>query len=301
MNDDNIALVLEGGGLRGQFTAGVLDVLQERGLGDAFSCVLGTSAGAINGANFRSRQIGRMMRDTLAYRDDKRFMSLYALAKTGSIAGNDFLYHEVQEVLDPFDWDAYNARRLPLWAVATDIVFGVPAYLEIGRLPDDMDKIRASASLPVVSEVVQVDGHLYLDGGTMDAVPVEAALGLEGAPRIEGHEPASRAFVVLTREHGYAKEGPYELMALAEARYREYPFYLEALRTRPERYNPQRETIRELEREGRAFVVEPPEPIDIAATERSGDKLLGAYVLGRQEMTRRLDEARGFLGSRDAS
>ena len=179
------ALVLEGGGYRGVFTAGVLDVLMEKGL-TGFDSVWGTSAGALNAVTFRARQIGRYIRVVLAFRDDSRMMSVMSLAKTGSIAGNDFLYHEVQERLDPLDVETFNSGTTPVWACVTDVTFGTPAYLPIRRMPDDMDKIIASASLPMLSEIVEVDGRRYLDGGTADSVPVETALGLEGFARPEG-------------------------------------------------------------------------------------------------------------------
>ena len=193
---ERVALVLEGGGLRGMFTAGVLDVLLEHGI-TGFDTVYGVSAGAINAADFKACQQGRMMRDTLAFRDDKRFMSLWALAKTGSIAGNDFLYDEVQNRLDPMDMQAFNDNPMRMVAVVSDIVFGTPAYLDVARMPDDVMKVCASASLPSVSEIVQIDGHRYLDGGTTDSVPVEHA-------QAEGFE---RMVVVLTRDRPYRKTG----------------------------------------------------------------------------------------------
>lgn len=296
MGDNKVALVLEGGGYRGMFTAGALDVIQENGLADAFASVFGTSAGAINAVSFRSRQPGRYMRDTMAFRDDKRFMSLYALATTGSIAGNEFLYHEVQDEIDPFDYETYEASRQRVWAVATDVVFGTPAYLEVAHLPEEVDKVRASASLPVISEMVELDGRRYLDGGTADSVPVEVALGAYDAPRIEGYEPAEKAVVVLTRERGYTK-GSYELMLAAKRRYADYPYFIEALATRPARYDAQREHILELEREGRVFVACPPVPVDISTTERSGEKLLKLYLEGRNEVARQLDGLKAFLGA----
>lgn len=295
MAESDVALVLEGGGFRGMFTAGVLDVLQEQGI-YGFSGIIGTSAGALNAANFRSRQHGRVMRTILAFRDDKRFMSLYALATTGSLAGNDFLYHEIQDRLDPFDCATFNANPVPVWAAVTDVVFGTPDYLEVSELPRDIDRIRASASLPVISDMVEIGGHLYLDGGTTDAVPVEVALDVGHEGRLEGYEPAGKALVVLTRERTYLKTKPNDLLGLAERRYADYHYYLTALRRRPETYNLQRQHIWELERAGKALVICPPGPVEISTTEHSGEKLLGLYLEGRREATARLDQIRAFLG-----
>ena len=280
------ALVLEGGGFRGLFTAGVLDVLQERGLYD-FSSVWGVSAGAINASNFRSRQIGRTMRDMLAFRDDKRFMSLWSLATTGNMAGVDFMYDEVQNHIDPCDVETFNASDLPMYAVVSDVTFGTPDYLPVRRFPDDIDRVRASASLPMVSRIVEIDGKRYLDGGTTDSIPFETAMGLPGAREIEGHVPAERALVVLTQDRGFVRGAGSEAIALKSHLYDAYPYYLEALATRGERYNAQRELLWELEAEGRCLV--------IASSERSGEPLLRLYVAGRRQAEARLAEIDAFL------
>lgn len=291
------ALVLEGGGFRGMFTAGVLDVLQERGA-YGFSGVWGVSAGAVNASNFRSRQIGRTMRDILAFRDDRRFMSLWSLATTGDMAGVDFMYDEVQNRLDPCDTDAFNASETPMWAVVSDVTFGTPAYLPVRRYPEDIDRVRASASLPTVSRIVELDGHRYLDGGTTDSIPYAAALGLPGAPEVEGRPAAERALVVLTQDRGFVREqaGSGEQIALRSHRYDRYPYYLEALRTRAERYNAQRERLWELEDAGTCLVIAPEEPVRVGSSTRDGESLLALYVAGRRQALERIAEIEAFLG-----
>ena len=273
------ALVLEGGGFRGMFTAGVLDVLQERGI-YAFSGIWGVSAGAVNAANFRSRQIGRTMRDILAFRDDKRFMSLWSFATTGNMAGADFMYDEVQNRLDPCDLETFNGSDVPFYAVVSDVTFGAPEYLPVRRFPDDVDCVRASASLPMVSRVVEIGGRRYLDGGTTDSIPYGVALGLPGEREVEGHVPASRALVVLTQDRGFVREqaGSSEQLALHSHRYDAYPYYRDALSTRAERYNAQRERLWELEREGTCLVIAPEEPVAVGATTRDGETLLRRLV-----------------------
>ncbi len=291
------ALVLEGGGFRGMFTAGVLDVLQERGA-YGFSGIWGVSAGAVNASNFRSRQIGRTMRDILAFRDDRRFMSLWSLATTGDMAGVDFMYDEVQNRLDPCDADAFNASETPMWAVVSDVTFGTPAYLPVRRYPEDIDRVRASASLPTVSRIVELDGHRYLDGGTTDSIPYAAALGLPGAPEVEGRPAAERALVVLTQDRGFVREqaGSGEQIALRSHRYDRYPYYLEALRTRAERYNAQRERLWELEDAGTCLVIAPEEPVRVGSSTRDGESLLALYVAGRRQALERIAEIEAFLG-----
>lgn len=295
MAGDGVALVLEGGGFRGIFTAGVLDVLQERGI-YGFDSIWGVSAGAINAASFKSRQIGRSMRIILAFRDDRRFMSLWSWATTGDMAGAEFMYDEIQNHLDPCDNETFNSNPLRMYTVATDTVFGAPAYLPCVSFPEDVDKVRASASLPLVSNRVEVDGHLYLDGGTADSIPFAVALGVDDAPAVKGHVPAARAVVVVTRERGYVKTDATERVYLRSRRYDAYPYYTEALASRAERYNASRERLFELEAEGRALVIEPPAPVEVGNTGADGAALLRLYLQGRAAAEGKLAELRELAG-----
>lgn len=281
------AVVLEGGGLRGVFTAGVLDVLTERGV-DGFHSLWGVSAGALMGASYLSRQPGRAIRVNLAYRDDPRYMGVRQLARTGDVVSPDFLYRQVQDELDPFDYAAFNANPTRMFAVVSEMAYGTPEYVEIDRLPERTGYVRASASLPVLSRPVELDGRLYLDGGTTDSVPLERALEEPGC---------DRALVVLTRERGFVKR-PSPLLPAARRMYAGYPYYLEAIETRPERYNAQRLRIWELEEAGRAFVIAPARPIEVGDIEHDGGRLLDLYMQGRRAAAEALDE-RGlgaFLG-----
>ena len=288
------ALVLEGGGFRGMFTAGVLDVLMERGLTD-FSSVWGTSAGAMNAVSFKSGQIGRTMRVMLAFRDDKRFMSLLSFAKTGDMTGGDFVYDHVQNELDPCDNLAFEQNPMPMWAVASDVTFGTAGYLPVCHMPADAQKVRASASLPGVSNIVDIEGHRYLDGGSTDAIPYAVAMGLEGARRVEGHVPARRALVVLTQDRKYVKTGGVEQVALRSHRYDAFPYYTEALRTRPERYNACRQQLWGLEGQGRCLVIAPEKPVTVGVMEHEGAPLLDLYLQGRRQAEARLAEVDEFL------
>ena len=276
------ALILEGGSFRGQFTAGVLDVMLEHGI-EVPACY-GVSAGALNGLNFKSRQIGRVNRVNLAFCNDRRYIRTKSLTATGSLIGYDFMLNDVQDRLDPFDNDAFLANPMRLFATMTDILFGTPSYLEVKNAVLDIDILRATTSLPLITQPVSIDGHLYLDGGVADSVPIEHALEDEGY---------RRAIVVLTQHRGYQKE-PYELMAAARARYSEYPYLLEALETRHERYNEQREHIWDYERDGRALVIAPQRPVEVGHIERDPAKLLDLYIQGRQEAIRLLDRIREF-------
>ncbi|MDO4538638.1 MAG: patatin family protein [Coriobacteriales bacterium] len=293
-NKTGNALVLEGGGYRGVFTAGVLDVLMERGI-YGFDSVWGTSAGALNGASFCAHQLGRNIRVMLAFRDDPRLMSFRSLVKTGNLTSGEFLYHTVQNELDPFDSETFNASPTRMFAVVTDVAFGAARYLEVKSIPRDLDMIQASASLPLVSGTVEIDGREYLDGGTTDSVPLEVALGLAPAVGVEDYEPASKALVVLTQHREYVKGQKLERMALLSRRYTNYPMYIEALSTRPQRYMAQRERIWELEREGRALVLLPKKPVEVDTNEHDGAPLLDLYLQGRRQAEERINEIVEFL------
>lgn len=290
------ALVFEGGGFRGMFTAGVSDVLSEHGLVN-FDSVWGVSAGAIIASSFKSRQLGRSMRIMLTFRDDRRFMSLWSWATTGNLAGGEFMYDEVQNHLDPSDDATFNESPLRMYAVASDITFGMPAYLECRHFPEDVVKVQASASMPLVSQMVEIGGHRYLDGGTTDSIPFEAALGRHGATTPTDYQPAQRALVVLTRDRAYEKDGSSEHLVLRSHRYDGFPYYTEALETRKDRYNACRERLFDLEAQegGPVLVIAPEEPVEVATNESDGAKLLGLYLQGRRQTERRLEEIGEFL------
>lgn len=289
-----VALVLEGGGYRGVFTAGVLDVLMERGI-YGFESVWGTSAGALNALSYRSRQIGRTIRIMLAFRDDKRLMSVVSLATTGDMAGGDFLYRKVQDEIDPCDLKTFNESPLRMFTTATDKVFGTAHYFEVKRLPDDIDKVRASAAIPLVSHSVIIGGHRYLDGGTTDSVPIEVALGIDSPSEVVGYVPAERAVVVLTRHRAYVKGRQFESLTVMSRRYQDYPAYVEALANRAERYMVQRERIWDLEREGKILVLAPPAPVTVTSSEHDGEPLLSLYIQGRNEAEEHIDQITTFL------
>lgn len=282
-NAGKVAMVLEGGSFRCQFTAGVLDVFMENGV-EVPACY-GVSAGALSGLNYKSRQIGRANRVNLAFCNDSRYMGAKSFATSGSVVGYDFLLNDIQDRLDPFDNDAFEKNPMSLYAVATDVVFGTPAYLPVENAVLDVDALRATTSLPLMTQPVEMGDAIYLDGGVADSVPVEHALEDAGF---------DRAIVVLTQDRTY-KKGPYEFLAAVHARYAAYPYLLEALENRHERYNEQREHIWEYERQGRALVIAPPQPVEVGHIEHDPAKLLALYIQGRQEGKRRLDEVRAFI------
>ena len=271
-------LALEGGAMRGMFTCGVLDVFMEHGI--AFDVAAGVSAGAVFGCNLKSRQIGRALRYNMRYCADPRYCSLRSLIRTGDLYGADFCYRQLPDELDVFDRAAFRENPMAFYVVATDVRTGRPVYhrcFDGGE--GDMLWLRASASMPLVSRPVRVDGLELLDGGISDAVPYRFLLD-NGCDRIA---------LVLTQPAGYRKQPAPRLMSLAMRR---YPAVAGAMAARHEMYNRQMEEIDAL----RALVLRPPEPLGIGRTEKDPAELERVYRVGRRVAEGRLDEVRAFLG-----
>ena len=188
-------LVLEGGAMRGMFTAGVLDVMMENGI--RFDGAMGVSAGAVFGCNFKSGQIGRSLRYNMRFCDDPRYCSFESLIRTGNLYGVDFCYDEIPNKLDPFDAQAYRENPMPFYAVCTNVETGKAIHKRLDRGDSrDMQYFRASASMPIVSQIVEADGYKLLDGGITDSIPL-LAMERRGYPR---------NVVILTQPLGYVKE-----------------------------------------------------------------------------------------------
>ena len=264
--DMKTGLVLEGGGMRGLFTAGVLDAFYARGL--SFDGVIGVSAGAVFGVNFLSRQPGRVLRYNKRYIRDPRYMGLGSLLKTGNLFSPDFAYGTVPIQLDPFDQQSFQASGVPFYAVMTNIETGLAEYPLIENVFEQMDTLRASASLPFVSRPVPIGGGLYLDGGIVDSIPFEAMQAL-------GYD---RLVVILTRDASYRK-GPMPALPI-DLWYGKYPSLRQRLRCRHEAYNQSLERLRRLEKDGTATVIRPKRPIEIRRLERDPAVLQRVYEQG---------------------
>lgn len=276
-------LVLEGGGMRGLYTAGVLDVLMERGVG--FDGLVGVSAGAVFGCNYKSRQIGRALRYNTTYCSDPRYISLRSLLRTGDLYEADFCYRELPEVLDPFDSATFAADPTEFHVVCTDVRTGRPVYhrCDAGDA-EDVQWMRASASMPLVSNVVRVGGMELLDGGIADSIPIAWS-------RAHGYD---RSVVVLTQPAGYRKKKS-ALVPLLKFLLRKHPALAEAMAKRPEGYNASLDELEVLERRGEVFVLRPRHKLAVSRTERNPDKLRIAHRLGREDAERKLEELRAFL------
>ena len=277
-----IGLVMEGGAMRGMFTAGVLDVLMEHGI--AFSAAVGVSAGAAFGCNLKSRQIGRVIRYNKRFCRDKRYCSLYSLLKTGDIFGADFCYREIPEELDIFDKKAFEENPMDFYVVATDVFTGKPVYQRLEKVDERCYRwMRASASMPMVSRPVEVDGYTLLDGGMSDSIPL----------RFMHRQGYERNVVILTRPRDYRKEP--ENVLLLKTMLRNYPAMIRVMAHRHERYAFQRDYVFGSERAGDTLVICPDEPLNVSRVEHDPEKLQGAYEEGRRIALRELEKLRAFV------
>ena len=275
-------LLLEGGGMRGIYTAGVLDVFMEYGITD-FDGVIGVSAGAIHGSSFVAGQKGRSIRYYKKYCNDDRFMSYKTLLRTGNVVGEKFCYHDLPERLDPFDFRAFQQSKIKFYVTCSNVESGKAEYFQIKDMKREMDLMRASASLPYLSRIVRTRGMKLLDGGCTDSIPVKAF-------RRMGYK---KNVVVLTRPVGYTKAP--ENVHLARLFYRKYPRFCRALQDRHLDYNHTLAYIRKLEKRGLVFVIRPSEDLRIGRMEHNPEEIQRVYDIGRKDAKRCLKELRKWM------
>ena len=269
--------------MRGMFTCGVIDVFMENGIN--FDGAAGISAGATFGCNYKSRQIGRAIRYNKKYSRDWRYCSLRSLIKTGDLYGAEFCYHTMPEQLDPFDTETFRNDPMEFYIGATDVETGEVRFHKCTDGGDtDIEWMRASASMPVVSNIVSVDGYRMLDGGIVCSVPYEYM-------EQQGYD---RNVIVLTRQRGYRKKKS-PAVPLIKLVLRKYPAMGKAMAVRHIGYNAQMDDIDRREALGEVFVIRPPEDPGIGRTEKDPDELERVYQMGRLEAARRLDEMKAFL------
>ena len=277
-------LVLEGGAMRGMFTTGVLDVFMENGI--TFDGMIGVSAGATFGCNFKSKQTGRAIRYNKKYAHDRRYCSFYSLFTSGDLYNAEFCYNELPNKLDPFDYETFDKDPMEFYVATTDAETGEPLYRKITDSRKEMDWIRASASMPGVSRPVKIGELLLLDGGISDSVPLEYFESI-------GY---SRNVVVLTQPRDFVKQ-PASALPLMKFLLRKYPKLIHAIAIRHEKYNKQHEYILSREKTGEALVICPEKPLGIKRTEKNIEELERVYQEGRAVATKRLEEIRKFIAA----
>ena len=269
--------------MRGLFTAGILDIFMENGI--SFEGAIGVSAGAAFGCNLKSRQIGRVIRYNRRFARDSRYCSWTSLLKTGDLFGADFCYREMPLKLDTFDCAAYDANPMEFYLSVTDCETGTPVYKRLDRADETSFRwMRASASMPLVSRPVEIDGRFYLDGGLSDGIPLAYFESL-------GYE---RNVVITTRPHGYRKHSSWKLKLLKPL-FRRFPAIYRALKTRHEWYNA---TLRHIDNQvaaSKAFLICPDVALPISRVCHDPETMQKVYDIGRATAERVLPQVREFI------
>lgn len=276
-------LVMEGGAMRAMFTAGVIDVLMENEI--EFDSGIGVSAGACFGCNYKSKQRGRGIRYNLRFSNNWRYCSFRSLVTTGDMFGGEFCYHTIPDKLDLFDYETYRANTMDFYVVATDLNTGKPVYKKINKADhEELEWMRASASMPLFSKIVKVDGRELLDGGISDSIPL----------RFMEKNVTEKNVVILTQPRDYQKN-PSKSISLIKAVFSKYPKFVKTYSERHLMYNKELEYIRKSEREGRAFVIAPPYKLPIGHIEHNQDVLLEVYRTGRNTAIDCLEKLKEFM------
>lgn len=274
-------LVLEGGAMRGIYTAGVLDVFMENNI--KVDCVIGVSAGALFGINYVSNQKGRALRYNKEYANDKRYMGLYSFLTTGNVMNKEFCFNELIYNLDKFDFDTFEKSLIEFYATVTNLESGKAEHIKIKDIEKDIEYLRASGSMPLVSKIVEINGKKYLDGGVSDSIPVQKALQM-------GYD---RVIVVLTRPIEYRKKKvnilPYKIM------YRKYPEFVQAISNRYINYNNTVEQIIDEENKKNIFVIRPTQMPNIKRLEKNVNKIQNVYDLGVKDAKEKLSQLLEYL------
>lgn len=278
-------LVLEGGAMRGLFTAGVLDVLMEHDIWP--DGVIGVSAGAAFGCNMKSKQPGRALRYNKNLVNDWRYSSLRSLLTTGDYFGGDYAYHYVPRHIDYFDVDTFSKNPMKFWVVCTNVDTGKAEYKRLTEVDyDSLEYIRASASMPIAARIVTVDGKKMLDGGIADSIPLRFF-------QQQGYE---KNLVVLTQPAGYVKKRS-PLMPLMRMWLRRHPRIVQALEDRPAMYNAELDYVKEEESKGETLVLRPRNKLTIGHISHNPDDMQMTYDQGREVALEHLEEIKAFFQS----
>lgn len=276
-------LVLEGGAMRGLFTAGVIDVLMENNI--KFNGAIGVSAGAAFGCNYKSGQIGRVIRYSKRFANSKKYASLWSLLTTGDYFGAEYAYHFIPNKLDIVDFETFRNNPMEFWAVATNVGSGKAVYRQLNTLDyEELEFVRASASMPLVSNIVKLNGQRLLDGGVADSIPLAFF-------QKQGYQ---RNVVVLTQPKGYRKQ-PNKLMPLMHLQLHRHPKMLKALAERHIMYNKEVDLVLQEEQKGNVFVLQPQIKLTIGHTSHNPKKMQETYEHGRKVATEELEKLKQFL------
>lgn len=279
-----VGLVLEGGAMRGMYTAGVLDVLMENNI--KVDGIIGVSAGALFGVNYFSKQKGRAIRYSKRFCKSRRYMSFLSYIFTGNIINKNFAFYKVSKELDIFDDETYKKNNTGFYAVVTNVETGKAEYIEIDSCFEKMEALRATSAMPLVSRMVEINGNKYLDGGISDSIPIDKCMML-------GYD---KIIVVLTRDIKYRKkELSNKVVRSLKKRFKKYANLVETMIDRPTKYNGTINKIIELEKENKIFVIRPSSPINIKVLERDPDNLQKVYDLGVNDCNKVIQNLHNYL------
>ncbi len=276
-------LILEGGGMRGLYTAGVLDYFMDIDL--EFQEVYGVSAGACNACSYLSKQRGRSLRVNTEYLDDPRYCGMESLIKTGDLFGVDMLYDIIPNELDLYDYETFKKYPGKAYAVVTNCETGKAEYMRLQDMHKDILAVRASSSLPMVSRMVEINGNHYLDGGISDSIPVIQSM----------RNGNKKNVVILTRDPSYRKTLT-KTMAAIRVRYSKYPKMVQQMEHRHIRYNRTLEFLKKGQEAGKIFVIQPQNPVEIARVEKNREKLEELYRIGYEDAKNAHEKLMEFLG-----
>jgi len=280
--NNKIGLLLEGGGFRGIYSAGVLDYFLEQNI--EFPYVIGVSMGACNGANYISKQHGRNLSIPYNYINDSRYMSYKRLITKGELFGMDFIFSEIPQKLIPFDFDTFNVSQQKFVVVTADCETGEPFYISDFIKYDVLEATKASISLPFVSKMVSIQNRKLLDGGICDPIPIDKAFA----------DGCDKLVIVLTQPKGFRKKAS-DISQFTKLWYKRYPKLVEAFNNRYKVYNEALDQIEELELAGKVFVIRPELKVPISRTEKNKEKLKAAFEMGYQQCDDFIDGLREFI------
>lgn len=275
-------LVVEGGGMRGVYTAGVLDYFMEKNL--YFDDCYGVSAGACHISSYVSKQIGRSIKVTLDYINDKRYCSVNSLIKTGDMFGVEMLYDLIPNKLELYDYDTFNKFKGNFYSVVTNCKTGKAEYIKIKDMKKDIIAVRASSSLPLLSRIVEINGKEYLDGGITDSIPIKKSIK-------DGHK---KNVVILTRDKTYRKSKP-KFLSLLKFKYKKYPNLVKAIENRYKIYNETLDFLEEEKAKNKVFIIQPKLPVKISRIEKDKDKLKALYDQGYEDAKELYEDLMKFL------
>lgn len=275
-------LVLEGGGMKGIYTAGVLDFFLDKDM--MFSSVYGVSAGACHMCSYLSKQRGRALDISIDYLDTRKYCSVESLLTTGDLFNVQMCYEMIPDYLYPYDHEAFEQYQGKAYSVVTNIETGRPEYLRLRDMCKDIIKVRASASLPLVSRNVKINGRNYLDGGISDAIPLQKSI-------VDGNQ---KNIVVMTKEVGFVRK-PSTQLGLIKMRYLKYPKVYDLMLERHINYNDTLDYIERQQENGQAFVIRPKKVSNVGRIEKDRDKLIALYEEGYQDAADCYEELKAYL------